>query len=91
LALDHAHARQLAHGLARTPGVRIDAASVETNIVIAELASITPVELCRRAAEHGVRLAPVGPRHVRAVTHLDVDAAGIDRAIAAVGAAITQG
>lgn len=88
LAIDHANARRLAEGLAAIDGVRIDASLVETNIVNAELARLAPVELCRRASEHGVRLAPVGPRHVRAVTHLDVDAAGIERAIAVVQGAI---
>ena len=34
-------------------------------------------ELRRR----GVRMVDLGPRTLRAVTHLDVDAAGIDRAI----------
>ena len=37
----------------------------------------------QRLLARGVRMGALGPRTVRAVTHLDVDAAGIDRALAA--------
>jgi hypothetical protein len=33
----------------------------------------------------------IGPQRVRAVTHLDVDRAGIEQAIAAAGAALRAG
>ena len=33
--------------------------------------------------ERGVEVTPMGPTRIRCVTHLDVDAAGIDRALAA--------
>lgn len=86
LAEDHAHARRLAAGLAAIPGVRLDPATVETNIVLFE---IDPERLgmdaptwAARAAERGVRIGAFGPTRLRAVTHLDVDAAGIERAIA---------
>lgn len=83
IADDHARARRLAEGLAEIPGLAIDAARVETNIVIVDVeARVSVAELCRRAAEQGVMIAPVGPRAVRAVTHLDVSDAGIERAIA---------
>lgn len=83
IADDHARARRLAEGLAEIPGMAIDAAHVETNIVIVDVdARVSAAELCRRAAEQGVMIAPVGPRAVRAVTHLDVSDAGIERAIA---------
>ncbi|UJR78779.1 threonine aldolase family protein [Sandaracinus amylolyticus] len=85
---DHANAQRLARGLAAIDGVRMDLARVETNIVIAELDRVSAPELCRLAADQGVRIAPVGPHAVRAVTHLDVDAAGIDRAIAVLGEAM---
>jgi len=32
-----------------------------------------------------VQVAPLGPQRLRAVTHLDVDAAGIDRALTVFG------
>ena len=49
---------------------------------------ISNVEMNQRLLEHGVRIgAGYGPRGLmRAVTHLDVDEAGIDKALAAVKA-----
>ena len=37
---------------------------------------------------HGVRMCPVGPTRLRAVTHLDVDRDGIDRALRAARAVL---
>jgi threonine aldolase len=88
LAEDHANARRLAVGLAGVPGVSVDPDRVDTNIVIFEVAGLPSVELARRTDATGVRLHAIAPTRLRAVTHLDVDAAGIDRAIAAVRAAL---
>lgn len=84
LAEDHANARRFAEGVAALPGVAVDLDGVETNIVLVELTGrATAADVHPRLAEHGVRLSGTGPRTLRAVTHLDVDRAGIDRAIAA--------
>ena len=88
LADDHANARRLAAGLAGIAGVRLDPATVETNIVIFEVVGLPSAELARLTEAAGVRLHAIAPTRLRAVTHLDVDADGIDRAIAAVGAAL---
>jgi len=88
LADDHARARRLAEGLAGLPGVRLDPAAVETNIVIFEVVGLTAAELAARVEASGVRLHAIAPTRLRAVTHLDVDAAGIERALAAVRAAL---
>jgi threonine aldolase len=67
-------------------GIRIDPATVETNLVYFELdpdARFDGAAFCAALAARGVRMFALGPRLVRAVTHLDVDAAGIDLAIAA--------
>jgi len=88
LADDHANARRLAEGLAAIPGITASPARVETNIVIFEVAPITARELSARLAAAGVRIAPIAANRLRAVTHLDVDVAGIDRALAAVRAAL---
>ena len=45
LAEDHANARRLAEGLSRIPGVVIDPDSIQTNIVIIELADGDPTRL----------------------------------------------
>ena len=81
LAEDHANARLLAEGIAELAGARIDPALVETNIVIFEVGD--PRHLLRALAERGVEMGPMGPGRIRAVTHLDVDRAGVERALAA--------
>ncbi len=60
----------------------IDPAEVETNIVIFEVED--PAGVCEKIERDGVRMGVVGPRRIRAVTHLDVDADGIQRAVEAV-------
>src|SRR5438477_7430385 len=75
LADDHANARRLAEGLATLPGVAIDSTTVETNIVIFELRGALDAPAAVAALlERGVRMGALGPRTVRAVTHLDVSA-----------------
>ena len=91
LAEDHERARELAAGLAELPGIAVDADRVETNIVIFDvwgtgLSGDAFVE--RTLASHGVRFSVIGPTTVRAVTHLDVPADGIERALAAARAVI---
>src|SRR4051812_35211049 len=86
LADDHARARRLAEGLAGLPGVTIDAATVETNVVIFGVPDAPG--FCAAIERDGVGMLPVGPERVRAVTHLDVDDAGIERALQAAGGAL---
>jgi threonine aldolase len=43
---------------------------------------------CAALEREGVGMLPVGPDRVRAVTHLDVDDAGIDRALEAAAGAL---
>lgn len=81
LAEDHEHARLLADNLAKLPGVEIDPAAVDTNIVIFEVDDAP--EVARQLEEAGVQVTPLGPRRLRAVTHGDVDRREIYRALAA--------
>lgn len=84
MAEDHANARRLAEGLAELPGIKLDPAEVETNIVFFDLTgTLDAPTAVQRLLAHGVRVGAMGARTMRAVTHLDVDAAGIDRALAA--------
>ena len=85
LAEDHANARALAEGLAGIDGVRIDPATVETNIVIFEVDDPNAV---LGAVWEQVELSPFGPGRLRAVTHMDVDRADVDRALAAISEAV---
>jgi threonine aldolase len=81
LADDHENARRLAEGLAAIDGITIDPATVETNIVVFDVAGAAA--FCAALEADGVLMGPVGASRVRAVTHLDVDAAGIEVALAA--------
>src|SRR4051794_6361144 len=86
LADDHARARRLAEGLAELPGVGLEAATVETNIVIFGVPDAPA--FCAELEREGVGMLPVGPHRVRAVTHLDVDDEGVERALDAAAGAL---
>ncbi|MEN3309660.1 MAG: hypothetical protein V7603_5862 [Micromonosporaceae bacterium] len=81
LADDHARALRLAEALA--PWGVVDPSRVRTNMVLLDFgkSTVDANEFARAAAERGVLFPPTSPRHVRLVTHLDVDDAGIDYAI----------
>src|SRR5262249_56260178 len=84
LADDHANARRLAEGLAKLAGVDLDPATVETNLVFFDLKGpIDAATLVDRLLARGVRMGALGPRTLRAVTHLDVSAAQIERTLEA--------
>jgi threonine aldolase len=83
LAEDHANARRLANGLAGLPGVVLDPITVETNIVFFDLENASADTVVARLLQRGIRMGVMGPRTIRAVTHLDVDADAIDRAVSA--------
>jgi threonine aldolase len=79
LSEDHDNARRLAEILAEAPGICLT--SPETNIVMVELAPDADTTLAvRRAAAAGVLITVWDTRRVRAVTHLDVSRAEVERA-----------
>lgn len=80
LADDHENARYLARGLADIDGIEIDPETVETNIVLFGVED--GPAFVERFAER-VELQAVGPKRVRAVTHLDVTRGEIDEALRA--------
>ena len=85
LADDHLRARRIAEVLAALPGVEVDLPSVETNMVYIDVAAtgIPASGFVDALAERDIHLTAVSPTVLRAVTHLDVDDAGIDRALSA--------
>ena len=85
LAEDHANARRLGEGLAKLPGLRVDLASVQTNIVIVrvERGPAATVELVSGCAARKVKVHAMSPAAIRCVTHKDVDADDISRALEA--------
>jgi threonine aldolase len=90
LADDHAHARTLAEALAAMPGITVDLASVQTNIVILRIdrgdrarSVAATEELVKGCAARKVKIHAMGPSAIRCVTHKDVDAEDIRRAVEA--------
>ncbi len=72
LADDHARAARLAEALGGAP--------TQTNIVVLNAQNAPTV--AAKAAEEGVLISALGPQFLRLVTHLDIDDAGVQRAIA---------
>ncbi len=87
LAEDHANARALARGLAQIEGVVVE--EPDTNLVFFDIAGtgVAAEALQSRLLERGVAVSLLGGR-VRACTHLDVTAAMIPEAVAAVREAL---
>jgi threonine aldolase len=91
LAEDHANARTLARGLAGLAGLAVDLTSVQTNIVIVRVTAGSGASAETRTqaivggcAARKVKVHAMGPTSIRCVTHKDVDADDIARALEAV-------
>ena len=83
LAQDHALAQRLADGLAGIEGLQVEAP--QTNIVFVDLtgaAKARSADLLKHLANSGIQAT--GLYRLRFVTHLDVDAAGVDQAVATI-------
>lgn len=83
LAEDHANARLLAEGLAAVPGIFVDLATVQTNIVYVKVdgTGMEPDEFVARLKERGVLCGASVPNRVRFVTHKDVSRSDIEETI----------
>ena len=88
LAEDHVNARTLAEAVAAMPSVSVDLASVQTNIVIIRIdrgdrarSMAATEELVKGCAARKVKIHAMGPTAIRCVTHKDVDAEDIRRAV----------
>ena len=83
LADDHANARMLAEGLAALPGVQLDLARVQSNIVLFAMPSPEAAQhLIASLREQGVLVIGMGGPLVRAVTHYGITAEDIQVALA---------
>jgi threonine aldolase len=85
---DHANAKRLAAALEGHPAVR--PLPPETNILMLDLRreADTAAAVVEKLAAAGVGVAAYGPRRVRAVLHLDVSAADVDRAAGIIAATL---
>ena len=90
LGEDHANARFLATELAKLPGIRLDPAKVQTNIVVFDISAtgFETSEFIPLLRRHGVRMSYANARDMRAVTHYDVSRADCERAVEAVAQAL---
>ena len=80
LALDHLLATRLAEGLAGIEGLQVEAP--QTNLVFVDLSGAAKAQsaaLLSHLAERGI--LATGLYRLRFATHLDIDAAGVDRAV----------
>ena len=86
LGVDHANARFLAEGLARIPGIQVDPAKVDSNIVVFDISAsgLAPADVSAHLRRRGVLMNAINQRCLRAVTHYDVDRAQCAQAVEAV-------
>lgn len=86
LTADHAHAAQLAHGLAAIDGIALDPATIQTNIVYFDVTKPgwTAMQLSAALAKEGVLVNATAAQRLRAVTNYHVTSADIQRTVAAV-------
>ncbi len=90
LADDHDNAKRFARLISRIDGIGIDPDAIETNIVYFDVTGtgLTAPQVSERLLEHGVRIGSMDERLMRAVTHLDVDMAGVEEAAEALRAVV---
>jgi threonine aldolase len=85
---DHRRAARLGECLREMPGLEV--LPVESNMVIVDLAgrNLSAYERVERLAADGVLAHAVSPSRVRFVTHMDLDDAGLERALLVLRAAL---
>jgi len=83
LAEDHANAKRLAAGIEQIEGLQLASDQIDTNLLFFRVdpAVGSAAEFSTRLQERGLGMLPTAPTTIRAVTHLDVNADDVDRAI----------
>ena len=81
LAQDHVNARRLAEGIAAAAPRAIDPRLVESNILYVDTGSRAAAEVAGLLKEQDVLVGALEERRIRCVTHRDVSAEQIERAI----------
>jgi len=82
---DHQNAKRLGVGLKEFKGVSIDPRHVETNIVIFDVANtrMTALQVAEMMKKESILIHAIGKTQIRLVTHLDVTAEDIEKALKA--------
>lgn len=83
LADDHANAQRLAAGIRQIDRLCLDPDAIDTNMLFFRVGPAwgTAAQFAARLKEQGLLMLATAPQTLRAVTHLDVTAADVDRAI----------
>ena len=82
---DHANAKFLGEGLLQMAGIRLDLATVQTNIVIFDVSStgMAAGDIVAKLKERGVMCGSINPQTIRFVTHCDVSRKDCEAALTA--------
>ena len=92
LGEDHANARLLAEGLAAIPYVKIDLASVKTNMVFFTLTGDSPLNAPqiteRLKSDYNILTYPMGERLFRMVTHYYITRESVEQTLDAIRAVL---
>ena len=85
LAEDHRNAKRLAAGIKGLRGISVNPESVETNIIIFDIAGIgmSSAHLAEGMKKEGVLIHALPNQKIRLVTHLDVSSEDVERALKA--------
>jgi threonine aldolase len=85
MADDHRRARALAEAIGAIEGIEVSLESVKTNMVYIDVSGTghDAAAVVDKLNAQGVSLTAVSEQKLRAVTHLDVDDAGVHRAVEA--------
>jgi threonine aldolase len=83
---DHANAQYLARGLAEISGVQIDPETVQTNILVFDIArtGLNTTDFSARLKEQGVLANGISAREMRMVTHKDASRTDCEAALSIV-------
>ena len=92
LQMDHDNAKLLANRLASLPGIALNPAKVQTNIVIFDVkkTGMSSPDFLKALAARSVLAVPVDNEKVRMVTHLDVNRDDVERAADMVSKVVAQ-
>lgn len=90
---DHENARVFGDAIRLIDGITLDPPDVQTNLVFFNVDSElgNAAQLSAKLRERGVLINAAGSQRLRACTHLDVDRAGVLRAVDALAAAVADG
>ncbi|HXQ37192.1 MAG TPA: beta-eliminating lyase-related protein, partial [Anaerolineales bacterium] len=93
LGEDHVRAKKMADGLRQVKGLEVDADSPQTNMVylnFSEAMGINPTHVSARMKERGVLIDADNTQRLRLVTHYQIDAAAVEKAVAAFREVLNQ-